>query len=157
MFRGSYSIGSNHRQVSAGVRLPRDVTRGGKSDDVKSRTVHAKVYRFFQANPKREYLFVGSVNLTGPAHREGGNLETGFFVELEPARRPDWWLEADRTKPAIFEPKSEDEGAASTAGSRLSLRYWWDSKQAEAYWDSGEISPRLQVFRSGVPLLPRNR
>ena len=97
-------------------------------------------------------LFVGSVNLTGPAHQKGGNLETGFFVELEPARRPDWWLEVDRTKPAIFEPKSEDEGAASTAGSRLSLRYWWDSKQAEAYWDSGEISPRLQVFRSGVPL-----
>ena len=77
-------------------RLPKDVTRGGKSDEVKSRTVHAKVYRFFQANPKREYLFVGSVNLTGPAHHKGGNLETGFFVELEPARRPDWWLEADR-------------------------------------------------------------
>jgi len=134
-------------------RLPKDVIRGGKSDDVKSRTVHAKVYRFFQANPKREYLFVGSVNLTGPAHRKGGNLETGFLVELDPVRRPDWWLEADPTKPTIYEPKGEDEGAASTAGSRLSLRYWWDSKRAEAYWDSGEKSPRLQISRGGVPLL----
>ncbi|CUS37805.1 conserved hypothetical protein [Candidatus Nitrospira nitrosa] len=133
-------------------RLPKDVIRGGKSDDVKSRTVHAKVYRFFQANPKREYLFVGSVNLTGPAHRKGGNLETGFLVELDPVCRPDWWLEADRTKPTIYEPRGEDEGAASTAGSRLSLRYWWDSKRAEAYWDSGEKSPRLQISRGGVPL-----
>jgi hypothetical protein len=142
-------------------RLPKDVTRGGKSDDIKSRTVHAKVYRFFQANPKQEYLFVGSVNLTSPAHRRGGNLETGFLVELKPVRRPDWWLETDRTKPTIYEPRGEDEGAASTAGSRLSLRYWWNSKQAEAYWDHAEKSPRLQVFRSGVllfaiePLLPR--
>ena len=97
----------------------------------------------------------------GPAHRRGGNLETGFLVELEPVRRPDWWLETDRTKPTIYEPRSEDEGAASTAGSRLSLRYWWDSKRAEAYWDHAEKSPRLQVLRSGVllfavdPLLPR--
>jgi hypothetical protein len=137
------------------------VTRGGKSDDVKSRTVHAKVYRFFQVSPKKEYLFVGSVNLTSPAHRRGGNLETGFLVELDPVRRPDWWLEVDHTKPANYEPRDEDEGAASTAGSRLSLRYWWDSKRAEAYWDSGEKSPRLQISRSGVallsvePLMPR--
>lgn len=134
-------------------RLPKDLTRGGKSDDLKSRTVHAKVYRFFQATPKREYLFVGSVNLTGPAHRKGGNLETGFLVELESVRRPDWWLEADHTKPSIYEPRGEDEGAVSTAGSRLSLRYWWDSKLAEAYWDSGEKSPPLRISRSGVPLL----
>ena len=133
--------------------LPKEVTRGGKADDMRSRTVHAKVYRFFQTNPKREYLFVGSVNLTWPAHQRGGNLETGFLVELESARRPDWWLQVDHTKPTIYEPTGEDEGAASTAGSRLSLRYWWNSKRAEAYWDSGEKSPRLQILRGKVPLL----
>ena len=63
--------------------LPKAVTSGGKLDDVKSRTVHAKVYRFFSLNPKSEYLFVGSVNLTDPAHKRGGNLETGFLVEVE--------------------------------------------------------------------------
>jgi hypothetical protein len=133
-------------------RLPKDVTRGGKSEDIKSRTVHAKVYRFFQANPKREYMFVGSVNLTGPAHRRGGNLETGFLVELDVPRRPEWWLETDRSQPASYEPRDEDEAAASTVGSRLSLRYWWDSKRAEAYWDDATTSPVLQISRSGVLL-----
>lgn len=132
--------------------LPKDVTRGGKSDDVKSRMVHAKVYRFFQAHPKREFLFIGSVNLTGPAHRRGGNLETGFLVEVDSLRRPDWWLEADSIKPTGFKLRGEDEGAASTAGSRLSLRYWWDSKRVEAFWDEGDTSPRLQVARSDVEL-----
>jgi len=132
--------------------LPEDVTRGGKSGEVKPRKVHAKVYRFFQVTPKREYLFVGSVNLTRAAHQRGGNLETGFFVELVPVRRPDWWLQIDRAKPTIFEPKAEEDGAASTAGSRLSLRYWWDSKRVEAYWDHSDTSPRLQVLRGGVLL-----
>lgn len=133
-------------------KLPKEVTRGGKSESVKSRSVHAKVYRFFQPSPKREYMFVGSVNLTNPAHRRGGNLETGFLVELEAARRPEWWLEPDRTKPAIYEARAEDEGPASTAGSRLSIRYRWDSKLAEVYWDHATISPRLQISRSGVSL-----
>jgi hypothetical protein len=143
-------------------KLPKDVTRGGKADGVKPRTVHAKVYRFFQASPKREYLFIGSANLTGPAHRRGGNLETGFLVELDPPRRPDWWLEHDHNNPTIYEPSGEDEGAASIAGSRLTLRYWWDSKRAEVYWDHGDPSPRLALSRSGVslfaiePLQPRH-
>jgi hypothetical protein len=132
--------------------LPKAVTRGGKSDDIKSRTVHAKVYRFFSLNPKAEYLFVGSTNLTNPAHKRGGNLETGFLVEVESNRRPEWWLETETRKPAIYEPRSEDEGAVSTAGTRLALRYRWDKKTVEAYWDSSQQSPRLGVLRNGVPL-----
>ena len=81
--------------------------RGGKSVDARDRFVHAKVYRFFQPQPKREILFVGSANLTNPAHRSGGNLETGFLVELDPARRPDWWLTTDASKPKTYKPESE--------------------------------------------------
>ena len=140
--------------VRSWARLPNEVTREGKAAGVKSRAVHAKVYRFFQANPRREYLFIGSANLTGPAHRRGGNLETGFLVEREAARRPDWWLEVDRKKVTIYEPRSEDEGAVSAAGSRLSLRYWWDSKRAEAFWDHGETSPALTVSWNRELLFP---
>ena len=68
-----------------------------------TRLVHAKVYRFFQPQPKREILFVGSANLTNAAHRSGGNLETGFLVELDPPRRPDWWLASDASKPKTFQ------------------------------------------------------
>lgn len=132
-------------------KLPKEVTRGGRASDARSRTVHAKVYRFFQANPKREYMFVGSVNLTDPAHNRK-NLETGFLVEIDPVHRPEWWLELDRGKPDKYEPRSEDDGTASTAGSRVSLRYRWDTKVAEAYWDDRSTSPSLQVSRSGVLL-----
>lgn len=126
-------------------RLPGEVTRGGKAENAKRRFVHAKVYRFFSASPKREFLFVGSVNLTSPAHRHGGNLETGFLVELEPPRRPDWWMQPDGSKPSVYEARVEDEGAVSTSGSRLSLRYSWDSKRAEAFWDDAAPSGVLSV------------
>lgn len=137
-------------QVSWG-RLPKDVIRGGKAENAKSRMIHAKVYRFFMANPKREYLFIGSVNLTGPAHgrlgrSRGGNLETGFLVEVDSRCRPDWWMEVERAKPTVYEPRSEDEDAVSTAGSRLSVRYRWDAKQADAYWDDDESAPSLRVL-----------
>jgi hypothetical protein len=134
------------------ARLPKTVTRGGKAENARPRTVHAKVYRFFSAQPKREFLFVGSVNLTNPAHRRGGNLETGFLVELDPPRRPDWWMERDGSKAAIYERRGEDEGAVSDSGSRLSLRYWWDSKRTEAYWDDPGRPSVLSVSWSGGAL-----
>ena len=134
------------------ARLPKDVTRGGKAENAKGRMVHAKVYRFFSAQRKREVLFVGSVNLTGAAHRRGGNLETGFLVEIDSPRRPDWWMERDGSKPNIYVPRGEEEGAVSNSGSRVSLRYWWDSKLAQAYWDDPALSPVLTVSWTGVVL-----
>src|SRR6185295_363898 len=119
------------------ARLPKDLTRGGKAENAKARMVHAKVYRFFSAQPKREFLFVGSVNLTSPAHRRGGNLETGFLVQLDPPRRPDWWLIADSSKPKVYRPQSEDEGTTTSGGTRLSIRFWWNTETAEAFWDDG--------------------
>lgn len=136
----------------AGGGYPRKSFGGGKSEDAYSRRVHAKVYRFSPGVKKKEFLFVGSVNLTAAAHQNGGNFESGFLVELEPSRRPDWWLEADSTPPQLFERASEDDGAASTAGSRLSLRYSWNSRKAEAYWDHTKASPELRVSRTGIAL-----
>lgn len=134
------------------ANLPKDLLRGGKGDDVRQRTVHAKVYRFFSAQPKREILFVGSVNLTSPAHQNGGNLETGFLVEVPTPRRPDWWLESHDKKPRAFEPSAEDEGTATSGGTRLSLRYFWNTGEADALWDDSTASPRLIVQRQGVTL-----
>lgn len=130
--------------------LPKDLLRRGKSDDARSRFVHAKVYRFFSANPKREIIFLGSANLTGAAHQNGGNLETGFLVELDPAHRPEWWTTPDEKRPVSFDRQLEDEGLAASAGTRLSLRYWWDKDTAEAFWDDAEASPRLTIESQGV-------
>jgi hypothetical protein len=133
-------------------RLPKDRVSGGKSELARERVIHAKVYRFFQAQPKREILFVGSANLTNPAHRSGGNLETGFLVELDPPRRPDWWLTADSSRPKDYTAQSEDEGAATNGGTKLSIRFWWNTESAEAFWDDGSRSPRLSVQAQGVEL-----
>jgi len=141
----------------AWARLPQELLRGGKSEDARQRTVHAKVYRFFTPQPKREILFVGSVNLTTPAHRVGGNLETGFLVELSPPRRPDWWLIADSSRPREYAPRPEDEGNTTTGGTKLSVRFWWNTATAEAYWDDSSPSPALRTTAHGVEVFPLDR
>lgn len=133
-------------------RLPQDLLRGGKSKDARQRLVHAKVYRFFTPQPKREILFIGSVNLTTAAHQNGGNLETGFLVEVEPPRRPDWWLMADSSRPRVFEPQGEDEGASTSGGTKLSIRFQWNTNSADLFWDDAVTSPAIVVSAQGVEL-----
>jgi hypothetical protein len=133
--------------------LPRDLLRRGKAEDAEPRMVHAKVYRFFSQQPKREVLFVGSANLTTAAHSTGGNVETGFLVEVAPPRRPDFWLTPDEKRPAFFKPTDEDEGTAASGGTRLRIRYHWDTGVAEAYWDDPRPSPGLRVHAQGEDVI----
>ena len=67
--------------------LPQELLRISRHEETAGRGVHAKVYRFFTQNPKREICFIGSANLTRAAHQSGGNVETGFLVDQVPARR----------------------------------------------------------------------
>ena len=141
--------------------LPQELLRFSRRDEAGARAVHAKLYRFFTQNPKREICFVGSANLTRAAHQSGGNVETGFLVDRVPARRPDFWLSPESRRPSAFEPRSEDEPAAATGGTRLNLTYHWDRALAEAYWDSPATSGALRLTARGVeagsigPLPPR--
>jgi len=142
-------------------RLEKDLLRSGSSENAADRFVHAKVYRFFTQNPRREICFVGSANLTSPAHQAGGNLETGFLVELSPTRRPDFWLAPYQRRPQEFRLPTDDEAAAASGGTSLNLRYHWDSGTAEAFWDSAGPSPELRLEARGMtlgivgPLAPR--
>jgi hypothetical protein len=133
-------------------RMPQELLRSGSGESARQRMVHAKVYRFFTPQPKSEVLFIGSVNLTAPAHRPGGNLETGFLVELSPARRPDWWLIADASRPREYKPSLEDEGNATAGGSKLSVRFWWNKTTAETYWDDSSASPKLNITSQGIEI-----
>lgn len=127
------------------AHLPKELLRKSNRKDVRDRVVHAKVYRFFTPHPKRELLFIGSVNLTRAAHQAGGNLETGFLVQVDPPRRPDWLLTPDERRPKSYAPRSEDEGAAASGGTRLSLVFNWNKRTAEAFWDDSQPSPALSV------------
>lgn len=124
----------------------------GSSADAAPRVVHAKVYRFFTQSPKREIVFVGSVNLTNSAHSGKGNLESGVLVDFTPPVKPDWWLTPLSKKATSFQPEGEDEGVAASGGSGLSLRYHWDTGVAEAYWDRAGASPMLSLNTRGVNL-----
>lgn len=133
-------------------RLERDITKLGKSDDAGERMVHAKVYRFFTLNPKREICFVGSANLTSPAHRTGGNVESGFVVDIDLSRRPEFWMEPDKKKPTEFKHRNEDEAVAASGGTKLNMRYHWNRNVAEVFWDSPDQSPSLRVEARGVAI-----
>jgi hypothetical protein len=142
-------------RVSWGA-LPRDLLRRGKAEDAKHRKVHAKVYRFFE--PKRggrEILYVGSTNLTDPGCRvagAGGNWETGFLVEATSGARPDWWLAPEQRRPAAFVPVDEDEGTASSGGTQLVVRFWWDRREAAVLWGGKNPSPALTVSHRGMAI-----
>ncbi|RKI73517.1 hypothetical protein D7X55_05130 [Corallococcus sp. AB049A] len=139
--------------------LPRDLLRMGKSEEARLRTVHAKVYRFFE--PKRggrEILYVGSTNMTQAGCRvagKGGNWETGFLVENVPHSahaKPDWWLAVDEARPTHFVPRSEDEGTAASGGTQLAVRYAWNRREAAVFWRGKGPSPVLSVEHAGVRL-----
>lgn len=140
-------------------RLPREISRLGRSDEAGDRFVHAKVYRFFTQSPKREICFVGSANLTSAAHQAGGNVETGFLVDLVPPRRPEFWLTVDERRPTEFQVTKEDDVAATAGGTPLNLRYHWNTAVAEAFWDAPGPSPALTLEARGItvgtlPALP---
>lgn len=134
-------------------RLPETLRKRGPGGGARPRYVHAKVIRFFSERPKRELVFVGSPNLTSAAHQHpGGNFETGMLVEVEPPRRPKWWLEADEpAAPRFAEPEAEE--AIAARGSPLSLRFWWGEARVQAFWDGTRPSPEVHVRECAGPAL----
>jgi hypothetical protein len=112
------------------------------------RRLHAKVYRFFDRDRGYEAFFAGSANLTNAGLGRGGNVESGFFVEV-PARKPDWWLIRDDDLPT-FASRSESAPLEQGRGWRLSVRYRWSDGNAGAYWDDAADSPPLILLSHGV-------
>lgn len=129
--------------------LPTAMLRRGKGEQAEPRFMHAKVYRFFQPHPKKEFLFIGSVNLTSPAHQGSANLESGVFVEVKPPRRPLFWLEIDearRDTPTADLGLDEDGPSVS---SPLAVRFLWDEHAVEVLWDATTTSPSLTLAAQG--------
>jgi hypothetical protein len=129
--------------------LPAEVVRLSRDTD---RVVHAKVYRFFDPDDRRETFFVGSVNLTNAGFDQHGNVESGFLVEREGRRRSDWWLEVTGRQPERFVATTESAGLEAGPGTDLVLRFDWTTESAVAFWDSASDSPRLTLEGSGVKL-----
>lgn len=129
--------------------LPHDLIRLSRDVD---RFVHAKVYRFFDPEDRRETFFVGSVNLTNAGFAKGGNIESGFVVEREGKRKNEWWLQLDERRPAAFIAKGESESLVVGPGVSLVLRFDWSKETAHAFWDEEHSSPPLIIRASGITL-----
>jgi hypothetical protein len=134
--------------------LPQELLRISRQEETAGRAVHAKLYRFFTQNPKREICFIGSANLTRAAHQAGGNVETGFLVDQVPPRRPAFWLSIESHRPSEFQARKEDEPSIVTGGTRLNLTYHWDRALVEAYWDSPHPSSALRLTARGLEIGP---
>jgi len=139
------------------ARFPEDLLKTSSQATSKAaqRFVHAKLYRLW--NQKREILFIGSVNLTSPAHQPGksGNFETGILLEPERSGHLTWWLTPrDEKRSPQFKPKEIEEIDEGEFFEDCSLRYHWDSNRLEYFWEStGSIKPkRAFVMSKGITM-----
>lgn len=132
--------------------LPTEIMRRGSDPEAGLRSVHAKVYRLFTQRPKRELCFVGSANLTTPAHQKGGNVESGFLIDWIPAQRPEFWITSETKAPLDFVLGESDETEVPVAGSPLSIRYFWDQKRAEVFWDGPRAPRALTLSARGIEI-----
>jgi hypothetical protein len=136
-------------------KLPASLLRSSSADKsaIADRFVHAKVYRFWDR--EREIFFVGSANLTHPAHQPGhaGNFETGILVEPETRSCPTWWLEAgSQARPDEFRPGEPEDAEGAEVVDNLSLRFNWESGRLDYFWEkpSGTGPRRAAVAAQGV-------
>jgi len=133
--------------------LPEELLRSGPAAQAAARFVHAKVYRFFRANPKREVWIVGSANLTRSAHQAGGNMECVFVAErlLDGLPRPAFLVETDDFEPKQFLTSSDPLEDVEGKITRFALRFDWTTETATAFWEETN-PPKLRVSVGGIDL-----
>jgi hypothetical protein len=127
-----------------------ELLKNGSGASARERRIHAKVIRIYQLRPTSEFLFIGSVNLTSPAHN-GANVETAFLVEVREGR-PQPWLENRSQRPKDFAVPTGDEDTATTGGTQLSIQFSWATHEGKTHWDDSKTSPPLVVSSSGIRL-----
>ena len=126
--------------------LPGELTRLGKKDKAGHRYVHAKIYRLFRPQERWEVIVAGSVNLTDPAHAGAfsGNLESAVFLDLEPPKKPDWWMAPNEDlSHADFKPQraEDDPEPFDQAILPLSFRFNWQTSELTYFWEDPEKLP----------------
>lgn len=142
------------RHVKWGV-LPGEMLVLGKAAQAGRRSVHAKVYRIFTPHPRREFIFVGSVNLTESAHSgSGGNIESGLLIEVEPSVRPDFWLQPLRRPPGDFHSVASEDEVDEDATLPVQIRYSWRGAEASGLWDGRDPKVQLTVLSTSGPMGP---
>ena len=137
--------------------LPKAVVQRSSQDDPgqTDRFVHAKVYRLWSRSEEREYILIGSVNLTRAAHGKAraGNVEAAVLIEHEYVDVPRFWLDVeDKERPESFRVENGEEEPAEQAPPPLTLRHSWDRGESEYFWEGTSPPGRFELFTGGSPL-----
>ena len=132
-------------------KLPRSVVQRGRGDDENQadRFVHSKAYRLWSRAEGREYVFIGSVNLTRAAHTRAnaGNLEAAMLVDLGAGRTPSFWLDTVEDSPSRFRVEEQEEATGDLQPPPLSVRHLWDENRTEYYWQrEAGLNPDHALF-----------
>jgi len=123
------------------AELPRSLLMRSRSGDESQspRFVHAKVYRFWSRTEGKEFLIVGSVNLTRAAHSRSraGNLEAAMVFESPPGSfKKRFWLEAmDNEFTGEFEAVANAEEPDEFWAPPVSVTYDWSTSRASYFWE----------------------
>lgn len=142
--------------------LPARLTATSAQDDMASRGVHAKVYRFWRGgSDPREVVVLGSHNLTSAALNGDRNWEASVVVETQ-NRRPVALLDTTTQRPVEFDLMDDDlESEDSETQVPLSVAFDWDTRRATARWDKGSTPVPIELRRMGETIcrveLPRSK
>jgi hypothetical protein len=143
-------------QIADWGALPGDLLSRGKSatKDQRQRFVHAKVYRLWSRAEKREYLVVGSPNLTGPAHAPAGagNLEAAAVFEVEDPGPLRFWLSPVESTPVSFSDTLAGEPLGEPEVPPLHVEHHWEAAQARVFWDGATPPEWLELRSANVAL-----
>ncbi|HEX5749932.1 MAG TPA: hypothetical protein VFZ09_27120 [Archangium sp.] len=143
--------------------LPSDLLRRrGEDGEPASRFVHAKVYRLWSQSEARQFILVGSANLTQQAHSHSnaGNLEASFLIEEKVEGRLQWWLELPegpapkRFLDDVAEDEAEEDESLQELVLPLALEFSWLTRLARVCWEGSGPSPDILLSLNGVPFHP---
>lgn len=134
-------------------RLPTALLRRGKGAEEKQteRFVHAKVYRLWSRVENREFLLIGSANLTRAAHgrANAGNLEASVLLEVEEPGRLAFWLDPMQSPPESFRAEEATDQEEEPEIPPLSVRYRWNEDRAAYFWEDDSPPTELRLSSSG--------
>ncbi|MCA9576176.1 MAG: hypothetical protein H6726_00130 [Sandaracinaceae bacterium] len=139
------------------------VRQRGKSGEEKHllRRVHAKVYRLWSKAEGREFLAMGSANMTTPGHSGATrrNFEATAVFEVSQPKKLDWWLTPVDTGAVAFREAGESGEGSGETPPPLSIRFDWTTKEASyfcederpepfALWSAGELLAEVKAPRA---------
>lgn len=151
-----YNAAREHCNVQWG-ELPSALTRRSNASAERSdaRFIHAKIYRLWSRTEKREYVIVGSANMTiaGQSRGASGNLEAALLIDLGEHRSPRFWLDVREDEPVRFDGASlsaEEEGG--NAPLPLSIRFDWSNQIVDYFWEEPDAPSSIVLISAGVPI-----